>query len=976
MSDQADTQSKGRDYRETLFLPKTDFPMRAGLPKAEPKWLQRWEDIKLYDRQRAAAKGREVFLLHDGPPYANGHIHIGTGMNKILKDFVARSRQMMGYDSPYIPGWDCHGLPIEWKVEEAYRAKGRDKNEVPINEFRGECRAFAQKWLDVQREEFKRLGVNGDWDDPYTTMAYDAEAAIVGEFLKFAEKGMLYRGSKPVMWSPVEKTALAEAEIEYRDHVSPTIWVRYRVVSGPEALQSADIVIWTTTPWTIPASKAISYSPDISYGLYEVTEIDDSDFAPWAKKGDRLLIADKLWDEVAKSAKITRGVRLQDVDPQGLEVAHPLRGYKPDEVKGHWDYAVPLLDGDHVTDEAGTGFVHTAPGHGQEDYAVWRAHGHHEIPRTVEEDGSFAPSVPLFAGMEIIRTTGKKSGQDGPANEAIVKTLIDANRLLARGRMTHSYPHSWRSKAPILFRNTEQWFIAMDGEDDLRGKALEAIARTEWTPKQAENRITAMVEDRPDWLISRQRAWGVPLTLFARKDNGDYLRDEAVNRRILDALREHGADVWFDWPAKDFLGDAYNEDDWIKVGDILDVWFDSGSTHAFVLEGRGLKWPASLYLEGSDQHRGWFQSSLLESCGTRGRAPYDAVLTHGFVMDGDGRKMSKSLGNVVAPEDVANKFGADILRVWAASSDFTEDLRIGDEIIGSAVDSYRKLRNTLRYMLGGLEGFSEDEQIEPAAMPSLDRWVLHRLYELDNVVRGAYESYDFKRAYYALFNFCTVDLSAVYLDVRKDALYCDTLDSDRRRACRTVMDAVFERLTAWLAPLLPFTMEEAWLTRFPGDEDSVHLRLFPETPESWCDETLSKDWKTIRRLRRVVTGALEIERREKCIGSSLEAAPAVYVADPAYLEAIERNRGGAEAEDFLAELFITSGASLIEGEAPADAYRDLEETPDIAVVPAKAEGVKCQRSWKYFDPADADPRYPDITPRDAAAVAAWDAQNG
>jgi len=975
MSDTPDT-SGGRDYRETLFLPKTEFPMRAGLPKKEPELLQRWEDTHLYARMREAAKGRPQFVLHDGPPYANGHIHIGTAMNKILKDFVVRTRQMMGYDAPYVPGWDCHGLPIEWKVEEAYRSRGRNKDEVPINEFRGECRAFAEKWLDVQREEFKRLGVGGEWDRPYTTMAFEAEAVIVEEFLKFASRGMLYRGSKPVMWSPVERTALAEAEVEYRDHVSPTIWARFRVENGPDALVDSDIVIWTTTPWTIPGNKAIAYSPDIAYGLYEVAGVDDSEFAPWARPGDRLIVADKLWEEVAAEARVTASNRLQDVDPEGLECAHPFRGFKPDQVKRHWDYAVPLLAGDHVTDDAGTGFVHTAPGHGQEDYLVWRAHGHHEIPKTVGEDGAFTDNVPLFGGEQIIRTEGKKTGQFGSANDSVIRALIEADRLLARGRLEHSYPHSWRSKAPVIFRNTEQWFIALDDDHQLRQTALDSIAATRWTPKQAENRITAMVEDRPDWLISRQRAWGVPLTLFVRKGSGDYLRDPEVNARIAAAVRARGADAWFDTPAAEFLGDAYNPDDWTKVSDILDVWFDSGSTHAFALEPWGLKWPADLYLEGSDQHRGWFQSSLLESCGTRGRAPYDHVVTHGFVMDGEGRKMSKSLGNVVSPNEVANQYGAEILRVWAAFSDFTEDLRIGPEIIQSAADSYRKLRNTLRYLIGGLDGFEPAERVGRSEMPSLERWVLHRLAELDELVRGAYEAYDFKRAFSALFQFVTVDLSAVYLDVRKDALYCDPPDSARRRACRTVMDAVFMRLSAWLAPLMPFTMEEVWLARFPSEDDSVHLRIFPETPEDWRDDALAEDWRLIRRLRRVVTGALETERREKRIGASLEAAPQVFVGDRAYVEAIERQRGEDSAESFLAELFITSQASLGEGAPPADAWRDLEETADIAVVPARASGVKCQRSWKYFDPATADPAYPDITPRDAEAVRAWDAAHG
>jgi len=973
----------GRDYKDTLFLPKTDFPMRAGLPKAEPDWLARWERTGLYARMREEAKARDRFVLHDGPPYANGHIHIGTGMNKILKDFAVRTHRMAGFDAPYRPGWDCHGLPIEWKVEQDFRAKGRRKEEVPAAEFRKACREYAQTWIDVQREEFKRLGVAGAWETPYTTMAFDAEAAIVGEFLKFVDKGLVYRGSSPVMWSPVENTALAEAEVEYHDKVSTTIWVRFPVrgvkqdgsgVKG--AMTGAHVVIWTTTPWTIPANRAICYSPSVAYGLYEVQAVDaPGDFLPWARPGDKLIVADALWNDVKDAAFIAKAARLADADPAGLICSHPLA-----TMDRYWDFRVPLLAGDHVTDEQGTGFVHTAPGHGAEDYAAWMAHKEwHDpkepIPHTVGPDGAYLPNVPRFAGLEIVRTEGKKAGQDGPANKAVIDALIEENKLLARGRLEHSYPHSWRSKAPVIFRNTDQWFIAIDKplEDGrtLRERALAAIEDTAWTPKTAENRIRSMVEGRPDWLISRQRAWGVPLTIFVEEQTGEILRDPVVDARILAAVEAGGADAWFEKSAAELLGPDHDPHAYEKVTDILDVWFDSGSTHAFALEPE--EWPASVYLEGSDQHRGWFQASLLEACGTRGRAPYEAVVTHGFIVDEDGRKMSKSLGNVLAPNAVADKYGADILRLWAASADYSGDLRIGEGILQSAVDAYRKLRNTLRYLLGALDGQEHDAPVSPADMPGLERWVLHRLAELDELVREAYRTYDYKRAWSALFNFCVNDLSAFYLDVRKDALYCDPLAAPRRRAARAVMAAVFDRLTAWLAPLLPFTMEEAWLSRHPSADGSVHLRLYPETPDGWRDVERAARWATIRRLRRVVTGALELERREKRIGSSLEAAPAVYVSTPAYREALEAE--GGDADDFLAEIAITSQARLIEAAAPDGAFR-LEDVDDVAVVAGLAEGRKCARSWKISPDVGSDARYPDLTPRDAEAVAEWDARHG
>ena len=704
-----------------------------------------------------------------------------------------------------------------------------------------------------------------------------------------------------------------------------------------------------------------------------------TDFAPWSMPGDTLIVADNLWEATKEAAFIESADRICNIDPSGLVCSHPLF-----EADRFWNYPVPLLAGDHVTDEAGTGFVHTAPSHGAEDYVAWMENPEwHDkqqpVPHMVGEDGSYYEHIPLFAGLHIIRLDGKKQGQDGPANKAVMDQLIEQDKLLARGRLEHSYPHSWRSKAPVIFRNTQQWFIAIDRPmktgGTLREAALKAIGETTWTPPQAENRIRSMVEGRPDWLVSRQRAWGVPLTMFVEKGTGHVLNDHKVHERIVRAVEEEGADAWFERPAEEFLGEDYNADEWEKVTDILDVWFDSGSTHAFSLEDRkSQKWPADLYLEGSDQHRGWFQSSLLESCGTRGRAPYNGVLTHGFVMAGDGRKMSKSLGNTLAPNEIAKKYGIEIMRLWVAAQEFTMDLRISEEILQTSVDAYRKLRNTMRYLLGALDGFDDTEALPYDRMPSLERWVLHRLTELDEVVKSGYEAYDFKKVYSALFNFCVVDLSAFYLDVRKDSLYCDRPDSDRRRACRTVMHEVFMRLTAWLAPIMPFTMEEAWLSRFPSETDSVHYRTFPETPEDWRDGGRAERWQTIRRLRRVVTGALEVERREKRIGSSLEAAPKVYVTDPAYREALGAEAGG-DLDEFLAEISITSQAYLVDEEGEPANFR-LEDVSDISVDPGKAEGSKCARSWKYSADVGSDPRYPDVTPRDADALAYWDKLNG
>ena len=911
------------DYKSTVFLPKTGFPMRGSLPEREPEILARWEALDLYGRQREAAKGREKFVLHDGPPYANGNLHIGHALNKILKDVINRSQQMMGRDAVYVPGWDCHGLPIEWQMEEKYRKDGRNKDDVPVNEFRKECREFAQNWVEIQGKEFQRLGVIGDWEHPYTTMSFDAEAQIVRELGKFLMNGGLFRGEKPVMWSPVEKTALAEAEIEYHDHKSTQIWVRFPVIkSDVEALDGAAAVIWTTTPWTIPGNRAIAYGADVDY---VVVEIKEAEADVMAKPGDRLLIAATLKDSVLSTIGVTDSAVITSLSGSDLESTicrHPLAG------QGYDNFDVPLLPGDHVTDEDGTGLVHTAPGHGAEDFVVGQAFGL-EVPRTVADNGVFYDHVPLFAGVHVFKA-------DAPVADA----LIEAGNLLARATLVHSYPHSWRSKAPLIFRTTPQWFISMD-TNGLREKALNAIDQTTFYPPAGRNRLRGMVGNRPDWCVSRQRAWGSPITVFYHKETGEPLRDQAVIDRIADAVEKEGHDCWFSSPPSRFLGSEYDSEDYEQVTDILDVWFDSGSTHSFVLEARDdLKWPADLYLEGSDQHRGWFHLSLLESCGTRARAPFDGVLTHGFVLAGEGVKMSKSTGNVVAPQEVIKQYGADILRLWVVASDYSEDLRIGPDILKFQADAYRRLRNTLRYLLGNLDGFDENESVSIVDMPELEQFVLHRVSELDKLVKQCCADYDFHTLFTELHNFCAVELSAFYFDIRKDALYCDAADDLTRRAVRTVLDTLFSCLTAWLAPIICFTAEEAWHTRYPErvSDDSVHLGLFPEIPDTWCNDALAEKWQRIRNLRHVVTGALEIERAAKRIGSSLAATAIVYMSpeDQALLAGMD-----------AADLFITSAAKFSDAKAPGEAF-SLPEIPGVHVVIETASGEKCARCWKVL----------------------------
>jgi isoleucyl-tRNA synthetase len=951
------------DYRDTVFLPETDFPMRAGLPAREPEWLARWEQIGVYDRLREKAAGRTPFTLHDGPPYANGHLHIGHALNKVLKDMVVRSQQMMGRDARYVPGWDCHGLPIEWKIEEQYRARGEDKDAVDKVTFRQECRKFADGWVDIQREEFKRLGVTGNWAAPYKTMDYHAEAVIAGEFMQFLMNGSVYQGSKPVMWSPVEKTALAEAEVEYHDKESFTVWVKFRVDAAKDAgLDGAFVVIWTTTPWTMPSNKAVVWGKDISYGLYEITGRPEES---WVRIGDRYILSDKLAAGVLQRARLddTMYRRLRDVDATQITgLRHPL--FNAEGANGEWDDIRDFRSAEFVTDDEGTGFVHCAPSHGMEEFELYRDLGMlgQVITYNVMEDGRFRDDMPFFGGAAILREEPNKKNKENPwegdANSAVIAKLAEVGGLLARGKIKHSYPHSWRSKAPVIYRNTPQWFVAIDKKlddgmgtygDTIRQRALNSINQlVEWTPVTGRNRLHSMIEARPDWVLSRQRAWGVPLTCFVKKgtkptDPEFLLRDTAVNARIIAAFEADGADVWYVVGFKEkILSGIVDPDAYDQVFDVLDVWFDSGSTHAFVLRDRadgsadGL---ADLYLEGTDQHRGWFHSSMLQACGTKGRAPYRGVLTHGFTLDEKGMKMSKSLGNTTAPAEVIKEYGADILRLWVAQSDYTIDLRIGKEILKGAADSYRRLRNTMRFLLGNLAGFTDAERVDAADMPELERWILHRLAELDGEVRKGYAAYDFQGVFQKLFAFATTDLSAVYFDIRKDSLYCDAATSLRRRAARTVLDIVFHRLTTWLAPILVFTMEEVWLERFPGHQSSVHLEDMPKTPAAWLDEALATKWNTIREVRRVVTGALEVQRTAKVIGASLEAAPVVHIEEAGVLAALR-------SVDF-ANLCITSGLQLTADPAPDEAFR-LGDVPGVGVVFELADGTKCERCWQIL----------------------------
>lgn len=894
-----------------INLPKTAFSMKANLPIREPEILEYWKKINLYQELRQSSKGKEKFVLHDGPPYANGNIHMGTALNKILKDIIVKFHQMDGKDSIYVPGWDCHGLPIEWKIEEQYKKNKKNKNEVPIVEFRKECRSFAEKWIEVHKGQFKRLGVIGDWENYYSTMSYDAEAQIVRELGKFLKEGSLYRGFKPVLWSTVEKTALADAEVEYQDHKSDTIYTSFPVKSSSlKELEGSEIIIWTTTPWTIPANKALAYNEALDYVLVQLN--DDGDF-----KNRKIVIAEALLDSVIKECSIKDYKEIKKFKGKDFKDTicnHPFfnLGY---------EYDIPMLEARFVTTEQGTGIVHCAPSHGPDDFNLCLNHGIKAI-ETVDGDGKYTKNVHLFEGNHIFK-----------ANPIVIEKLKEQKKLLANGELTHSYPHSWRSKAPLVHRATPQWFISMESHK-LRETALKALDETTFYPSKGKERLRSMIETRPDWCVSRQRVWGVPLPIFVNKKTKEILVDDEVNENIANIYEKEGSDCWFSDDPQRFLGEKYNSEDYEKLSDIVEVWFDSGSTHSFVLEKReDLKWPASMYLEGSDQHRGWFHSSLLESCGTRGKAPFESILSHGFVVDGKGLKMSKSLGNVIAPEDILKKYGADILRIWVASSNYAEDLRIDHSILDQHADSYRKIRNTFRYLLGNLNDNFEEidlEKINLSELPELEQFMLHKVYSLNENFKNYFNNYDFHNLYKELLNFCTVDLSAFYFDIRKDSLYCDSKDSKKRQSTIILLNVILKSLLRWFAPILSFTTEEIYRL-IMDDNKSIHLTKFLEFPKDFKNENLNQKWLELIKIRNVCNISIEEKRASKEIGSSLEASLKIN---------LDKKLNEISKDVDFSELCITSSAEV--------SYLENSETK---VQTTKAEGSKCPVCWKLsIDP--------------------------
>jgi isoleucyl-tRNA synthetase len=892
--------------KDQINLPKTAFSMKANLPTREPNILELWKKINLYKELRSSRKGAEKFVLHDGPPYANGNIHMGTALNKILKDIIIKFHQMDGKDSVYVPGWDCHGLPIEWKIEEQYKKNKKNKNEVPIVEFRKECRSFAEKWIGVHKEQFKRLGVIGDWENYYSTMSFNAEAQIVRELGKFLKEGSLYRGFKPVLWSTVEKTALADAEVEYQDHKSDTIYVCFPVKSSNiKDLNECNIVIWTTTPWTIPANKALAYNENLDYLILEIN--DDGDF-----KNKKIVIAEALLDSVIKDCEIKNYKNIKKFKGSDLKDTicnHPFfdLGY---------DYDVPMLQARFVTTEQGTGIVHCAPSHGPDDFNLCINNGIRAI-ETVDDDGKYTKNVSLFEGTHIFK-----------ANPIVIEKLKEQKKLIKNGELIHSYPHSWRSKAPLVHRATPQWFISMESHK-LRIKALKAIDETTFYPSKSKERLKSMIETRPDWCVSRQRVWGVPLPIFLNKKTNEILVDEEIFEKIATIYEKEGSDCWFSDDPQKFLGEKYKAQDFEKLSDIVEVWFDSGSTHSFVLEKRkDLKWPASMYLEGSDQHRGWFHSSLLESCGTRGRAPFESILSHGFVVDGKGLKMSKSLGNVIAPEDILKKYGADILRLWVASSNYAEDLRIDYSILDQHSESYRKIRNTFRYLLGNLNDTFEDinlELIKPEKLPELEQLMLHKIYNLNLNFHKYFKNYDFHNLYKELLNFCTVDLSAFYFDIRKDVLYCDSKESEKRKSTLLLLNIILNSLLKWFAPILSFTTEEIYQLISKRNK-SIHLEKFLDFPKSFENIELNNKWIKLLKIRDICNLSIEEKRANKEIGSSLEAELKVKLDKENFqlMQGID-----------LAELCITSLAEI-----------QSSTSNEIFVETTKAQGNKCPICWK------------------------------
>ncbi|WP_440675829.1 isoleucine--tRNA ligase [Candidatus Pelagibacter sp. HIMB1593] len=892
--------------KSDINLPKTAFSMKANLPTREPEILNYWQKINLYDELRKSSKGKEKFVLHDGPPYANGNIHMGTALNKILKDIIVKFHQMDGKDSIYVPGWDCHGLPIEWKIEEQYKKNKKNKNDVPIVEFRKECRSFAEKWIEVHKGQFKRLGVVGDWENYYSTMSFDAEAQIVRELGKFLKEGSLYRGYKPVLWSTVEKTALADAEVEYQDHKSDTIYASFSVKSSKiKELEKSEIIIWTTTPWTIPANKALAYNEALEYVLLQVN--DEGDF-----QNRKIVVSQALLESVIKECGIKNYKEIKKFKGKELKDTicnHPFLnlGYETE---------IPMLEARFVTTEQGTGIVHCAPSHGPDDFNLCLNNGIKAI-ETVDGDGKYTNNVKLFEGIHIFK-----------ANPIVIEKLKEQKNLLSNGELVHSYPHSWRSKAPLVHRATPQWFISMESHK-LRDKALKAIDDTTFYPSKGKERLKSMIETRPDWCVSRQRVWGVPLPIFVNKKTKEILVDDEVNENIATIYEKEGSDCWFSDDPQRFLGDKYNAQDYDKLSDIVEVWFDSGSTHSFVLEKRSdLKWPASMYLEGSDQHRGWFHSSLLESCGTRGRAPFDSILSHGFVVDGKGLKMSKSLGNVIAPEDILKKYGADILRIWVASSNYSEDLRIDYSILDQHADSYRKIRNTFRYLLGNLNDNFEIidlEKIELNKLPDLEQFMLHKLYSLNNNFKKYFENYDFHNLYKELLNFCTVDLSAFYFDIRKDTLYCDSLDDPKRKSTILLLNIILNSLLRWFAPILSFTTEEIYQLLFKNQK-SIHLENFLNFPNNFHNEKLNQKWIELIKIRNLCNVSIEEKRAAKVIGSSLEAEIKIH---------LDQNLENITKDIDFSELCITSKAEVIH-----------ENNIDTNVLTEKAKGKKCSMCWK------------------------------